>query len=136
MNQTQFSQPHATAFQPIKPPTGVKVLGWYYLIGAIPFILLSFLFFTIPIEELTNHPQYIERDRAFLNAVRYLIFGGLLLYSTCYLIGAVGLLKGKRWGYFFALILSVIGAIHLNPFVIPGLIVCLGKKARAYFNID
>ncbi len=142
--KTMLAIPHPEASAPVDSPavTGdhssglpgsVKFLGWYYAVAAVPFILFALFGFTIPAEDLTNHPEHLERDRGFLTGVKILIFGGMLLYASAHAAGAVGLLRGRRWGYRFAWVLSILGILHLNPFAIPGLVICLRKNVREFF---
>ena len=114
-------------------PGGAKFLAWYYIIGSVPFVLFALFGFTIPVEELTNHPQNIERDRAFLSILKVLMFGAVLIYSMVHIFAAIGLLKLKRWGFMTAKILSVLGIFHLNLFAVPGLVICFRKDvAQSY----
>lgn len=115
-------------------PKSARFLAWYYLVGAAPFILFALFGLTIPPEDLTNHPQSIERDRAFIQAMKVLIFGALLVYALAHALAGFGVLKSKRWGYIAALVLSLLGAIHLNPFAVPGLVICFRSNVREYFS--
>jgi hypothetical protein len=127
--------PQAGNTLPAGRPGSVSFLVWYYMIGAIPVMLFSLFGFTIPVEELTNHPEYIERDRGFLTAIKVLMFGGLLLYSGLHLLAGFKLLGGKKSGYIIAKILSILGIFHLNPFAVPGLIVLSKKDVQQHFGI-
>lgn len=143
--QTRFVVPEASQAQnagndvPSVQPTG-KVpgsatgLAWYFIVGALPFILFALMGFSIPPEELTNHPQHIDRDRGFLNFLKVVMFGGLLVYSVVHLVGGIGLLRSKKWGYKTAKILSILGIFHLNPFAVPGLIICSKKNVREFYG--
>ncbi|BCX47481.1 hypothetical protein HAHE_13890 [Haloferula helveola] len=132
--EPQVSDEEATP-QPVaaRPPGGVRFLAWYYLIGAAPFILFALFGFTIPPEEFTNHPEYIDRDRGMIQALKVLMFGGMLLYAVAHAIAGTGLLRGKGWAYIFAWVLTGLGLLHLNLFAVAGLIVCLRSDTRAYF---
>ena len=116
-------------------PSSVKFLAWYYIIGAIPFILFSLFCFTIPPEKLTNHPEYIDRDRGFIIFLKVLMFGGFLVYAMVHVASGVGMLRFKKWGYITACILTGLGVMHLNPFTIPGAIICLRKNVREFFSV-
>lgn len=113
-------------------PKSVRFLALYYIVGAVPVMLFALFCFTIPPEELTNHPEQIERDRAFLQILKVVMFGGLFLYALIHEVAGFGLLRGKRWSYWMAMILSILGALHLNPFAVPGLVICLRQNVRAY----
>lgn len=114
-------------------PGSVRFLGWYYAIGAVPFIALALFGFTIPAEEMTNHPEHLDRDRGFIVGMKVLMFGGLLLYALAHGIGALGLLRGRRWGCRIAWVLSILGILHLNLLAIPGLIICARQNVRDFF---
>jgi len=114
-------------------PMAARILAYYFIIGSLPAILFALFGFTIPAEEISNQPAYIERDRVFITLMKILMFGALLLYSLAHLFGGVGLIRGKKWGYNVAWILSL-SIFHLNPFSIPGLIVCLRKDVQEFYN--
>ena len=116
-------------------PTKVKYVDCYFIVGAFPFILFALFCFFIPVEELTNHPQELERDRAFLEFIRNLMSTGLLVYSLFHLIGGVLLLKGSKIGFIMIFALSLMGAISMNPLIVPGLAICLDKQVRGVFNV-
>jgi hypothetical protein len=100
-------------------PNSVRFLGFFYSVAAVPCIGFALFGFTIPPEELTNHPHYLERDRGFIEGMKILMFGGMLLYSSAHGVAAVGLFLGKRWGYLTAWVLTILGLLHFNPFAIP-----------------
>jgi hypothetical protein len=114
-------------------PRSVKFLAYYYAVLAIPFIAFSLFGFTIPAEELTNHPEYLDRDRGFITGMKMLMFGGLLLYSLAHLVSAIQLLRGKSRGYRIACVLSNLGMFHFNPFAIPGLMICKRQNVQDFF---
>jgi len=126
---------HQKSQLPIKLPSSLVFLAIYYIIGAIPFILFSLYVFTIPEEELTNHPENIDRSRTFLTIIKFLMGGGLLIYSFAHLISGIAMLKAKKWALWTSRILSILGAIHLNPFAIPGLIISFNKKSSSACGI-
>ena len=129
----QVRNSSSTAMKEGPIPGSARFLALYLIIGSLPCILFAMFCFTIPVEELTSQPLYIERDRGFITLMKILMFGSLLLYSLVHLAGGIGLIRGKSWGYKIALWLSV-GILHLNPFAVPNLIICLRENVRQYYG--
>ena len=132
VSNSNFSSPEIAG--PV--PTSAKWLAWYYILGSLPFVLFSLFGFSIPEEELTNQPDYIERDRNFLLGLKILMFGAILVYSILHLLAGIGLLRLKKRAFKTARILSILGIFHLNPLALPGLIVCSKKDVARLYGVE
>ena len=69
-----------------------------------------------------------------MGGIKILMAGGMLLYSLAHLLAGIGLLQGKRWAHRTAIILSILGLLHLNPFALPGLIICYRANVKAAYQ--
>jgi len=124
-------KPSGSTFGRGSRPTGIAILTALYIIGAV------FLFFGAGTFGFVSRLGLSSMTSAIAG------FGGavLVVCGIILLIGAYGLWEGHHWGWWLAMIVSVLGIISIGVFDVIGFIVGLislwyltRKNVRKWFK--
>lgn len=108
-------------------PTSLKVAAWFIMIPSIFTILIALAFFTFPL--LGLDPSISSTDTIFTSIISILI----LAYGLFGAYAGSSLLKRKKKGRNYCIIIAAIGCLSLNLLSITALILCLTQESKDYF---
>lgn len=125
---------------PASCPGGLKFVGWLFIIFGVLSVIMGILtlFAPIPPELSTLEGDGVEGLEGFDPTVifqAYKTFLGILmpLFGILYFLVGRAVMKGKKWAWITALIISIIG--FLNPLLLVCLIILLLKPSKAWCKI-
>ena len=134
-NRSLCAVSNLVASRHIDRPGVVTGLAVYYLIGGI---LCGILFPALAVlgfmGMVAEKPDASAAEINFLLFMAILMGGGSFIYAAAYVIAGIGLLNVRPWAQTMNLILSILGALHLNPLTFPGLICAFMKSFKDAFE--
>lgn len=104
-------------------PFGISILTWLFLIGGFGFVVMSIL--------LSGRAGKATSDFAQMGIHAVTLWGGIALLGALAIGSGIGLLKGKKWGWWLASFYFLYAAVRdFNTLVLAAQMLSAGGLAK------